>query len=144
MDGIDSYINGKNLGATRFSIEFALAEMFDIEALHKLTQSECFDYAYRLYQYADYVGTERSECENTIRWCKHNLQSIIALAVNDEEWGNYVKYETKVATILRKDELAAKINDWLMTAEGRLEVIKNREYNIRKKADILTEKGKRK
>ena len=37
-----------------------------------------------------------------------------------------------------------KINEWKLTAESRLDRIKNREYNIRKKADILIEKGKRK
>jgi len=144
LDGIDSYITAKNLTATKFTTEFAVAETLTMDQLHKLTQDECFNYAYHLYQYADHVSVERAQCENVIRWCNHNVQSIIATALNDEIWGTYVKYETKVATILRNDDLAYKINEWLMTAEGRLEKIKNREYNIRRKADILIEKGKRK
>jgi hypothetical protein len=48
-----------------------------------------------------------------------------------------------VATILRDNEVAFKIHEWKMTAEGRLENVKNREYNIRRKADILIEKGKK-
>jgi hypothetical protein len=146
LTGIETYITAKNLGTTKFSPEFAVAETLTMDQLNNITQDECFNYAYHLYQYADHVGTERAQCENVVRWCKHNVGAIIAVAVNDAAygWGTYDKYETKVALILRNDDLAGKINEWLMTAEARLETIKSREYNIRRKADILIEKGKRK
>ena len=57
--------------------------------------------------------------------------------------GDYVKHDTKVATIIRNNEIAGRINEWKLTAEGRLENLKSREYNVRRKADILIEKGKR-
>ncbi len=69
--------------------------------------------------------------------------SIISEGLNSGVWDQYAKHDVKVATILRSDDIASKINDWKLTAEGRLESIKNREYNIRRKADILIEKGKR-
>ena len=143
LDGIDSYISAKNVVPTAFNPDFAMAETLSIEDMEKMSQDECFNYAYQLYQFADHVGRERAHCENVIRWCKTNLQSIIAVEINSGVWGQYAKHETKVATILRSDELARRINDWQMTAEGRLENIKNREYNVRRKADILIEKGKR-
>lgn len=144
LDGIDSYINAKNITPTKFNTEFALAETLSMENLDKLTQDECFNHAYQLYQYADHIGHERAQCENVIRWCETSLQSIISEQLSSGVWDTYAKHETKVATILRNDDLAKRINDWKMTAEGRLENIKNREYNVRRKADILIEKGKRK
>ena len=144
IDGIEQYITAKNITPTRFNPEFAIAETFSIEKMESLTQDECFNYAYQLYQYADHVGHERAQCENVIRWCDNTLQSIISESISSGIWDQFAKYETKVATILRNDDLARKINEWKMTAQGRLECVKNREYNIRRKADILIEKGKRK
>lgn len=144
LDGVDNYITAKNITPTKFKPEFALAETLTLANLDRLTQGECFGYAYQLMQYVDHVGTERASCENVIRWCENSLQSIISEALSSGIWDTYAKHETKVATILRNDDLARKINDWKLTAQGRLENIKSREYNVRRKADILFEKGKRK
>ena len=144
LDGIDRYISGKNITPTKFNAEFAMAETLSLDSLEKLTQDECFGYAYQLLQYVDHVATERAQCENVIRWCENSLQSIISELLSSGVWDTYAKHETKVATILRNDDLAHKINEWKITAQGRLENIKTREYNIRRKADILFEKGKRK
>jgi hypothetical protein len=142
-DGIDAYITAKNITPTPFNAEFAIAETFTLEQMQKLIQDECFNYAYLLYQYADHVSHERANCENVVKWCDYNLQSIIAEDLKNGVWEQYAKHETKVATILRDNEVAFKIHEWKMTAEGRLENVKNREYNIRRKADILIEKGKK-
>ncbi len=144
LEGIDSYITAKNVVVTKFNPEFALAETLSLEHMEKLTQDECFNFAYQLYQFADHVSHERAHCENVVRWCKNSLQSIISEGLSSGVWDQYAKHDTKVATILRNDELANKINEWKMTAEGRLENVKSREYNVRRKADILIEKGKRK
>lgn len=143
LDGIESYITAKNVVPTKFNTEFALAETLSLDDLEKLTQDDCFNFAYQLYQFADHVGSERAHAENVIRWCNSSLQSIISSEINNGVWDQYAKHDVKVATILRNDELAGRINEWKMTAEGRLENVKNREYNVRRKADILIEKGKR-
>lgn len=143
LDGIDLYISGKNISPTAFNPEFIVAETFSLENLSKLTQDECFNYAYQLYQYADHLSRERAHCENARKWCENSLNSIIAEAFNGGLWDQYAKHEIKVATILRNDALANKINEWKLTAEGRLENLQNREYNVRRKADILIEKGKK-
>jgi len=120
-----------------------MAETLSLEDMSKLTQDECFNYAYQLYQYADHLGSERANCENVTRWCKENLNSIIADQVTEIEV-QFMKYETKVDLVKRNNDVARNINEWFITAQGRLETLKSREYNVRRKADILIEKGKRK
>ncbi len=144
LEGIDRYITAKNITPSAFHPEFAIAETLSTENINALTQDECFAYAYQLMQYVDHIGTERAQSENVVRWCESSLQSIISEFITNGEWDTYAKHETKVATILRNDEVAKKINEWKLTAQGRLENLKSREYNIRRKADILFEKGKRK
>lgn len=144
LDGIDAYITAKNITPTPFNPEFALAETFNLEQMQKLTNDECLNYAYQLYQYADHLSHERAHCENVVRWCDNSLQSIIVDELRHGVWDQYAKHETKIATIIRDNEVAHKVNEWKLTAEGRLENLKSREYNVRRKADILIEKGRRK
>lgn len=142
--GINSYKTAKNITPSPFNPEFAIADSLSLEDLEKLTQDDCFNYAYQLYQYAECMGKERAECENVLNWCETNLQSILSELLTSGIWDQYAKHEVKVATILRNDSLARMVNEWKMTAQGRLEHVKSREYNLRRKAEILIEKGKRK
>jgi len=143
LEGIDRYITAENVSPTKFNPEFAMAEAMSHDQLERLTQDDCFNFAFQLYQFADHVAWCRSHSENVVRWCKENLGSIIANEVTQIEV-QFMKYETKVDLIKRENDIARNINEWLITAESRLELLKSREYNVRRKADILMEKGKRK
>ena len=144
LNGITEYIEGKNLAPCEFKEEFQKADQISDERLKTLARDELFDEAFLLYQYADHVGQERAHTENVIRWCNDTLQRVIAYGVQHGEWDKYEKHDTKVATILSNDAIASAVNNWKLTAEGRLEHLRNREYNIKRKAEILIEKGKRK
>lgn len=140
LDGIESYVTAKNILPTKFNPEFALAETLSLEDLDRLTQDECFNYAYQLLQFADHVSHEKAQCENVVSWCNKTLGSIM---VQEMDHQAIAKHEVKYSRVLVENELADKIDEWKITAQGRLESIKSREYNVRRKADILLEKGKR-
>lgn len=141
MQRVDNYIDSKHVSPPKYSEEFSQAEKLEIDALEVLTQDECFNYAYMLYQYADHVANERAEQQNILRWCESSLNSIMAQELDSEI---IAKHEIKTARVLLTNELAKKIHEWSKHAESRLAKLSNREYNIRRKADILIEKGKRK
>jgi hypothetical protein len=143
LDGINNYLSCKNLLPTAFHPEFAIAETLSLEQLDKLTQSECFSYAYMLYQYADHVSSERAKQDTVVRWCEDNLNKVIAGEMEDMSHV-IAKHEMKVANILRTNDLANNINNWKTVAESRLASLSSREYSVRRKADCLMEKGKRK
>lgn len=143
LDGIETYISCRNLSPTKFSEDFAMAETLSLEQMDRLTRDECFNFAYMLYQYADHVASEKASQEMVVNWCEGNLNSIISSEIQDMA-GEYIKHDIKVASILRSHDLARKIKDWQDVAKGRLGKIVSREYNVRRKADILIEKGKRK
>lgn len=143
LSGVDSYISGKNLSPTKLNTDFEIADTFSMEQLQKLTKEECFDYAFMLYQYADHVAFEKANCETVVNWCEANLNSIIASEIQEMS-GEFLKHDIKVATIVRTHDLANKIHEWKITAQARLEPLKSRENNVRRKAEILLEKGRRK
>lgn len=141
IQGVDNYIANSNLKPPQFRDEFAVAETFDLDTLNCLTQQECFDYAFMLYQYADNITQERAKQQNVLRWCEASLNSILSQEI-DTQW--VAKHEIKVARVLNENDLAKKIDQWKAIAESRLAHLESREYNVRRKADILIEKGKRK
>lgn len=143
LDGIETYISCRNLAPTKFSEEFAIAETFTLEQMDKLTRDDCFNFAYMLYQYADHVASEKASQQTVVNWCENSLNSIISTEIH-EMAGEYLKHDIKVATILRSNDLAKKIKDWQEVANARLAKTTSREYNVRRKAEILFEKGKRK
>jgi len=138
---IDEYITLKNAAPTVFKADFAMAETFDLATLDTLTQDECFNYAFMLYQYADHIAGERAGQQNVARWCASTLNSIYSQEFDSQ---TIAKHEIKVGRVLRENELAKKIYDWKEVTDSRLAKLENREHNIRRKADILIEKGRRK
>ena len=76
IQGIQNYIEGKNLGPTKFNKDYRIAETYSTEKLEKLTQDECFNGAFLLYQYADYINSEKASQEVVFNWCDKALNII--------------------------------------------------------------------
>ena len=143
LDRIDEYIELKNVQPPKDSMnQFKEAEGLSLDNLDKLTQDECFNYAFMMYQYADHVASEKAKQETAVRWCERNLNSIVSAEIQNFT-DSYLKHEIKVAHILRRNELARKIDEWKSVAEARLANLTSREYNVRRKGDILIDKGRK-
>tara|TARA_R110002110_G_scaffold54439_5_gene156286 strand:- start:2667 stop:3146 length:480 start_codon:yes stop_codon:yes gene_type:complete len=142
LDGIDRYIEAKNLSAPEFKEEFRLPEEMSLSDMDKLTRDDCFNYGYQLYQYADHINQEKSKQETVINWCKASLMTIISQ--ESENFSQYTKHEMKEATVIRENTVAKKIHEWNSVAEARVSSLKSKEHIVRRKADCLIEKGKRK
>jgi len=142
IENIDSYIESKNFIGPKFSQEFKIADELDLEKLNLLTKDECFSYAFMLYQYADFIATELNKNKSVVWYCEDSLNKILASEVDNMP--QYTKHEIKAAAILKENEVAKKINEWKIIAQCRVDLLQTKEYNSRRKADCLIEKGKRK
>jgi hypothetical protein len=141
-ESIDKYIESKNFVGPSFSEEFKQAEEFDFAKLNALTKDDCFNYGYMLLQYADFIGTELSKTKSIVSWCEESLNQIYCNELLNMP--QYTKHDIKIAAIIKENEIAKQINNWKMVAESRVNFLSLKESNIRKKADCLIEKGKRK
>jgi len=142
LSDIDQYIESKNFTGQEFNEEFKIAEKLTLESLENLSQDDCFNYSYMLYQYADLIALELSKSKSVVNWCENALNQLVSKEII--EMPQYTKYELKFASILNENDVAKKINEWKLTAQGRSDYLYNKEHNIRKKAECLMEKGKRK
>ena len=139
---VDDYINNNNLNTFEFKEEFKIAETLTIDELAVLTQDDCFNYSFMLYQYCDYINLEKGRQDGILMWCKSALSDIIAREVHN--FDKYTKHEIRVSTIVNENEVAKTIDLWKKHAEARVLALGNKEQIVRQKANCLMEKGKRK
>jgi len=138
---IDEYLVNKDLSSPICMENCRLAETLSIDDLNDLTQDECYNYAFLLTSYLDHVVAQRSKQEAVVKYCSHSITKIVARDYMDLE-NVYGPYDLKEQIIIRENTVATKLSDFKMVAESRILSLKSKEFNLRKKIDILTDKGR--
>ena len=139
---VDDYIGLKGIKQISFTEDFDTALNLDLDVMDKLTQQECFDYAYTLYQYAGYIQDEISQQQVVVDWCNSRLNYIIAN--NEDCFPQYTKHEMKIPILIKENSFASKVDQSRLVAEYRLKRLDVKDTITIRKADCLMEKGKRK
>ena len=139
---IDDFLNASHARFHKeFNEEWTLAANADTSVLRALTKDETFDFAYSLYSYASHVQDELNMQKIALDWCNDKLDKMVAK--NYHQFDSYMKYETKRNMIVINDEYARVVDHYREIALSRVESLENKAKDLRRKADILLEKGKR-
>ena len=141
IESIENYINETNTKFASFKEEFLLYADMDTDSLSKLNQEETFNVAYTLYNYASYIQDEVNKNKIALNWCTEQMERLIAQ--HSDMFGQYTKHESKKHILSKENSYAAKLEQMRLIAENRLQSLDGKTYEIKRKADILLEKGKR-
>jgi len=141
IESIDSYLNETNTRFASFKEEFLLLADMDQDQLKKMTQQEIFDAGYSLYGYSSYIQDEVNRNKIALIWCNENMERLIAQ--HGDMFGQYTKHESKKHILSKENSYAAKLEQMRLVAESRLQSLEGKSYELKRKADILLEKGKR-
>ena len=139
---IDDFLNASHARFhKKFNEEWATAADADSALLRALTKDETFEFAYLLYAYASHVQDELNMQKIALDWCNDKLDKMVAK--NYHQFDSYMKYETKRNMIVINDEYARVVDHYREIALSRVQSLENKAKDLRRKADILLEKGKR-
>lgn len=138
---INDYINISNTKFSSFREEYLVVADMSSEQLRKLTQVELFDASYLLYGYATYIQDEINKNKVALSWCNDQMEKLIVKHQN--EFGQYTKHESKKHILANSNSYAASLENMREVAEARLQLLDGKVYELKRKADILLEKGKR-
>lgn len=141
ISSINDYINVSNTKFSSFREEYLFVADMSSEQLKKLTQVELFDAAYLLYGYATYIQDEINKNKVALNWCNDQMEKLIVK--NSQEFGQYTKHESKKHILSTINSYAASLEHMREVAESRLQSLDGKVYELKRKADILLEKGKR-
>lgn len=141
LEKLDQFTNETNTKFATFREEFLLAADMEMEQVKKLNQEELFDYAYALYGYASYIQDQINRQKVVFNLCNDQLQKMVA-KYNDK-FNPYTKHEIRMQMIVVDNEYAASIDNYKQVAEARIQELDGKVYELKRKGDILMEKGKR-
>lgn len=141
LEKLDQFTNETNTKFATFREEFLLAADMEMEQVKKLNQEELFDYAYALYGYASYIQDQINRQKVVFNLCNDQLQKMVA-KYNDK-FSPYTKHEMRMQMIVVDNEYAASIDNYKQVAEARIQELEGKVYELKRKGDILMEKGKR-
>lgn len=139
---VDDFLNASHARFhKKFNEEWITAADADSALLRSLTKDETFEFAYLLYGYASHVQDELNMQKIALDWCNDKLDKMVAK--NYHQFDNYMKYETKRNMIAINDEYARIVDHYREIASSRVQSLEYKAKDLRRKADILLEKGKR-
>jgi hypothetical protein len=141
ISAINDYINSSNTKFSSFKEEYLFVADLSSEQLRKFTQQESFDAAYLLYGYSTYIQDEINKNKIALGWCNDQMEKLIAK--HSHEFGQYTKHESKKHILSQQNSYAASLENMREVAEARLQALEGKVYELKRKADILLEKGKR-
>jgi len=102
---VDDYVSLRGVKQVEFSEDFHVANELDLDVMDKLTQQECFNYAYTLYQYANYIQDEINSQRIILDWCNSKLNYVIAN--NQDNFPQYTKHEMKIPLMIKENSFAS-------------------------------------
>lgn len=138
---INDYINMSNTKFSSFREEYLVVADLSLDQLKKMTQTEAFDAAYLLYGYATYIQDEISKNKVALNWCHDQTEKLIVK--HNNEFGQYTKHESKKYILANSNSYAAALENMREIADARLQSLDGKVFELKRKADILLEKGKR-
>lgn len=141
INAINDYVNSSNTKFSSFREEYLMVADMSIDQLKKSTQAELFDAAYLIYGYATYIQDEVNKNKIALSWCNDQMEKLIAKHSN--EFGQYTKHESKKHILAKTNSYAASLENMREVAEARLQALDGKVFELKRKADILLEKGKR-
>jgi hypothetical protein len=141
LASITDYINMSNTKFSSFREEYLMVADLSSEQLKRFTQAEAFDAAYLLYGYATYIQDEINKNKVALSWCNDQIEKLIVQHSN--EFGQYTKHESKKYILSQINSYAASVEHMREVAEARLQSLDGKVFELKRKADILLERGKR-
>ena len=141
IEQIDHYVDLSNVRFAAFHEEFLAVSNMPTSKIKVLTQQDLFDCAYVLYGYSSYVQDEINKNKIVLEWCNDQLEKLVA--GNLHNFDQYTKHEVKRQSIIKENTYAAKCDQMRSVAEARLQSLEGKVYELKRKGDILLEKGKR-
>jgi hypothetical protein len=138
---LEDFTNETNTKFANFREEFLIVSDLPDEKLKKLNKEEHFDAAYLLYSYASYIQDQYNRQKIVYDLCNDQLEKMVAK--NNDNFSQYTKHDAKIQLIIVDNEYAKSIDSYRHIAHARMQNLEGKVYELKRKADILLEKGKR-
>lgn len=144
LNNINRYIESSNCNYSSYQEEFKIYADMTVYDLNKKTSDELFNIAFILYSYVAYLQDEINKHKTVLAFCESELNSLMAKHRSDYGFDKYTKHEMRRSTIIFENSHAAKLEEIRLSASNKLTLLDGKVYELKRQAEILLEKSKRK
>lgn len=106
-----------------------------------LTPKECYEYAYVLDKYAFYLQKEYNFHSARNVWAEQNLYVAISIAINQQQFGTYIKFEEKKMSVIRDNTLCNQLDKMLASTNMKLGALNSLSMKVNTIAKTLKDLG---
>ena len=139
---VDDFLNASNARFNKkFREDWHRCANAGKDTIDTLTKDELFTWAYELYSFSTHLQDELNMQKIALNWCNDKLDKMIAK--NYDQFSPYTKHDMRRQLIVMNDEFARAVDHYREIAETRIQAMEGKVYELKRKADILMEKGKR-
>ena len=139
---VDDFLNASNARFNKkFREDWHRCANAGKDTIGTLTKDELFTWAYELYSFSTHLQDELNMQKIALNWCNDKLDKMIAK--NYDQFSPYTKHDMRRQLIVMNDEFARAVDHYREIAETRIQSMEGKIYELKRKADILMEKGKR-
>jgi len=108
---------------------------YNRDHIEKLSAQECALIAYRLAQFAFHIQRAFNKEQSRMIWAKAHLDRTISGKL--EEYSKYMKYEMKVASVVKEDSSAQALDAIMIYAKQRAERLTFLATSIKHLSDVM-------
>ncbi len=140
MDKIDNYMS--DIIHTELNPEVEKTLSLTSFELKSLTSEECCEKAYAIYNYCNFLQKKHNKEVAKLKWCEEFIN--YAVSKRSNEFDKYTKWEVKINSVIRDDDLVQKVWRVKRVIDGNVTSSSEIIRDIRKQADTLLELNRRK
>jgi len=140
MDKIDNYMS--DIIHTELNPEVEKTLSLTSFELKSLTSEECCEKAYAIYNYCNFLQKKHNKEVARLKWCEEFINHAVSKRSN--EFDKYTKWEVKINSVIRDDDLVQKVWRVKRVIDGSVTSSSEIIRDIRKQADTLLELSRRK
>ncbi len=142
LAGIDEFNRNNDLDGDPLAPESRDSDRLTMSELSELTQGELFNHGNMLYNYASHVNGQRARLQNVIYYCNSAINRVVGREY--ENVSKFAPHEVKEAQVAQEHEFVRKIMQWKLVAQARIEALSDKSFILKRKADAMIERAKRK
>lgn len=116
---LDDYSKGVGLDTIQYNSDVEIVLKLNFESLSKMSADELASSAFILDQYALFLQRQINREKAKTNWAKSNLDVVVA--ENGQNFDKYTKYELRIATIIKENDIARNLNQIIVKATTRLD-----------------------
>jgi len=142
LDGIDEFNTNNSIDSEPIGDDYKIAERLSFTECENLTQEDLFTNADLLYQYASHINDKRARLQNIIYWCNGAINRVVGREYDSVS--KFAPHEVKEAQVALEHEFVRKTMQWKLTCQARIEPLSDKTYILKRRADAMIERAKRK